>query len=244
NEMKSIFKNFKSEGVNEFVLDLRYNGGGLVSCAQTLASCLAPSDIIKDSKNYFCIMKNNGKSTAKASNSYYPFNSSLTSSNLNLTKKRLYVLTGRWSASSSEAVINALKPFMDVILIGEQTLGKAVGSILFGDGDEGDKYDWIMHPIVMSICNHDGDYAYSQKGFTPDVLNDEYGLPFVKFCQLGDTNETLLSTALALIAGQTLSAPALRSSASMPTLEPVYSSVGRHVPQGLIFDEGMLEMAK
>ncbi|MDH6343894.1 carboxyl-terminal processing protease [Parabacteroides sp. PFB2-12] len=237
-EMKTIFTNFKAEGVNEFVLDLRYNGGGLVSCARTLASCLAPANDLTSGKT-FCKMMHNSK---KSKEDYtYPFDKSLTSSNLDL--KRVYVLTGRWTASSSEAVINALKPFMEVVLIGSQTIGKAVGSVTYGEKE--DKYDWLMHPIILRICNANDDANYSQVGFKPDIAKEEIKPPFILYYDLGDTNEALLATALAKINGTSkASAPELRTAESMPTLEPVYSSVGRHVPQGLIFDEKMLETAK
>ena len=45
-QMKQLFVQFKAQGVNEFVLDLRYNPGGLATCAQLLTSFLAPADAL------------------------------------------------------------------------------------------------------------------------------------------------------------------------------------------------------
>ena len=44
--MKQIFAGFKAENVDEFILDLRYNQGGLVTCAQLMTSLLAPADAL------------------------------------------------------------------------------------------------------------------------------------------------------------------------------------------------------
>jgi carboxyl-terminal processing protease len=44
--MKQVFAGFKVENVDEFILDLRYNQGGLVTCAQLMTSLLAPADAL------------------------------------------------------------------------------------------------------------------------------------------------------------------------------------------------------
>ena len=44
--LQQLFEKFKSRNVNEFVLDLRYNGGGLVNCAQLLASLLVRENVL------------------------------------------------------------------------------------------------------------------------------------------------------------------------------------------------------
>ena len=56
NELRQQFGAFKAEGVEEFVLDLRYNGGGLVTSAQILAELLAPESALG---NTFCYLQYN-----------------------------------------------------------------------------------------------------------------------------------------------------------------------------------------
>lgn len=56
--MKQVFAGFKVENVDEFILDLRYNQGGLVTCAQLMTSLLAPADALGKT---FCIMEHNEK---------------------------------------------------------------------------------------------------------------------------------------------------------------------------------------
>jgi len=221
-QMTSLFSQFKSEGVNEFVLDLRFNGGGLVSSARLLSSLLAPA---KDLGQTFCELIYNDKNKK---NSVYSLDNTVSSSNLNLT--RLYVLTGRTTASASEAVINCLRPYMDVRVIGDETLGKAVGSNPYGEKEE---YEWILHPITFSIVNKEGKADYGQVGFAPNVYIYEYD-PIIELYPLGDTREILLSVAIEEITRKSRRS-SLRSDV-LPgnmLLKPVYISPGKNAKNGL-----------
>lgn len=232
NQMKTIFADFKSQGVNEFVLDLRFNGGGLVSSSLLLSSLLAPSADL--GKTYCKLIYNDKKSNYDKT---LPLDKAVTSSNLNL--KRLYVLTGQWTASASEAVINGLRPYMEVEIIGDETVGKAVGSNPFG---EKENYGWIMHPITLKICNAQGNADYSQVGFTPSPNNYIYEYdsdPFIKLYELGDTREILLSMAIERINGITnnpLRSYSVPSSESL-RMEPVSSSLDKKTQKGFILED-------
>lgn len=193
-QMKQIFAEFKAKNVNEFVLDLRYNQGGLVTCAQLMTSLLAPADALGKT---FCIMEHSDKQSDKNETLLMKKNTELGNANLDL--KRLYVLTGGATASASEAVINCLIPYMtrsNITLIGAKTIGKRVGANAFGANE---KYDWILHPITLRIYNadHNADYA---NGFAPDVEIEELvvGNDLYPF---GDTKDMLLGEALSQIAG-------------------------------------------
>lgn len=193
--MRQLFVKFKSQGVNEFVLDLRYNGGGQTSSAQLLASLLAPQSILGKT---FCEYEFNDKH--KKSNNTSPFLSTpeVLAGNLNLG--RLFVLTGQTTASASELVINSLIPSIylgtaNIRLIGQQTLGKTVGMNVY---DESDTYGWILSPVCFRVYNadHKADYA---DGFVPNIVIDEFKSSLVDF---GQDNEPLLSEAIAEITGQ------------------------------------------
>ena len=187
-QMKQIFANFKSQNVNEFVLDLRYNGGGLVTSAQLLTSMLAPA---KDLGKTFCKMEYNDK--YKDNNRSLALESAGAVSAENLDLQRLYVLVGPNSASASEAVINCLIPYMgrsNITLIGEQTIGKTVGSEQYGDNQD---YDWLISPIVLHIKNADGNADY-EDGFVPDIKLEELFVNNTLY-PLGDRMEMLLSAA-------------------------------------------------
>lgn len=225
--MRQIFAEFKSQQVNEFVLDLRYNGGGLVTCAQLITTMLAPANALGD---VFCHMIDNQKRK-----STYLLDKNIIKNGANLDLKRLYVLVTNSTASASEAVINCLIPYMgreNITLIGMQTEGKTVGSNTFGRDED---YDWILHPITVHIYNKDGHADYAD-GFTPDIpFNELDGMEgFVELKELGDENDPALAIALGQITGTPRSsfhsAPATKSGSG---LIPVYSSL-QHRRGGLI----------
>lgn len=194
-QMEKLFKKFKEQHVNEFVLDLRYNGGGYMDCAQLLASLLAPQEVLTKT---FCYFKYNDKNRNQDTGIKFLNTSTVLANNLNL--KRLYVLTGRSSASASELIINNLRPFMPVKTIGSITLGKTVGMSVY-DGSE--KYGWILSPVTfwVSNFNHEADY---ENGISPNIEKNEYNYDLVDF---GEVNEPLFEEALRDITGQ----PALRA---------------------------------
>ena len=193
-QMTALFARFKQQGVNEFILDLRYNGGGLLSCAQLLASFLAPSSALGQ---VFCKEVYNDLNQAKNQSVKLLRTTEVLAGNLNL--QRLYVLTGSSTASSSELVINGLRPFMgqeQVRLIGRTTLGKTVGMTIY---DQSSKYGWIMQPITFYVFNGEDKADYTD-GFTPDVEVNEYEQTLGPF---GTTDDPLFAQAMAEISGTT-----------------------------------------
>ena len=185
NELRQQFGAFKAEGVEEFVLDLRYNGGGLVTSAQILAELLAPESALG---NTFCYLQYNDIQSKTVTYK-------LEGAEQNLNLPRLFVLTSNRTASASEAVINGLRPYYDVYLLGEQTEGKNVGSITLTN----DKYDYELHPIVCRIFNVQDQSEYKD-GFSsdwePDEPNSDYR-PIVNHVELGDKeNDVLLKAAI------------------------------------------------
>jgi hypothetical protein len=113
-----------------------------------------------------------------------------------LISGKVYVLTRNRTASASELLINGLKPYMDVVIVGDTTVGKNVGSFsLYEENDP--KNTWGMQPIVVKIFNSLNQSDYSE-GFIPNVADDDNTLELLP---LGDPNENLLSLALAEING-------------------------------------------
>lgn len=224
NRMKDIFAGFKSKNVNEFVLDLRYNGGGLVASARLLASLLAPADALGQTFGYIKYNDKNEKSNYTLS--FEPA-SSVSGSNIDL--KKLYVLVSESTASSSEAVINCLIPYLqrsNIVLIGEQTIGKTVGSVTYGEKEE---FNWLIHPIVMRITNADNKADY-EDGFAPDVKVQDLVINRALY-PLGDTRERMLSIAIEDIVGSGLkSAPA----AEDKTIDFVYNSLSEKRTNGML----------
>ena len=119
--METAFARLKAEGVDDVVLDLRYNGGGLVSTGGTLASYVAGASA--GGRRYATLLYND-----KQTDSNQTFRFSTPTSALGLP--RVVVLTGRRTCSASEQVINGLRGVgVDVVAIGETSCGKPVGSL-------------------------------------------------------------------------------------------------------------------
>lgn len=227
NQMKEIFTNFKTKQVDEFVLDLRYNGGGLVSSSKLMSSYLAPSEALGD---IFAFLKYNEKNSKNNSIMYFEKASSVAGANLNLN--RLYVLTGMQTASASEAVINMLIPYLGrdkIKLIGNKTIGKNVGSNTFG---EKQNYGYLLHPITLRIYNKEEEADYDD-GFEPDIYLDElkFGQPMY---ELGEPEELLLSTAIQDMTGGGRSVS--KSSLQDNRTQLIYQSLDRRGVKGLIID--------
>lgn len=226
-EMKKIFAEFQSKGVNEFVLDFRYNGGGAENSANTLAGLLIPEES-KD-KVYAAFTDNKGRTYENK----FSKETGGTAGYLKLNSNRIYVLTSGSTASSSEVVINSLKPFMNVTLIGELTEGKNVGM----QEQKNDKYEWTYWPITLRVTNATN-FDYSA-GFTPDIEWNEFNLsqnPSDALLPLGDENEFMLSKAIALITETDRSARSRAMSSQQPIRrgELIYQSIDRHATGGML----------
>ncbi|HCB46636.1 MAG TPA: peptidase, partial [Algoriphagus sp.] len=113
-----------------------------------------------------------------------------------LSGNRVYVLTSSRTASASELIINGLKPYMDVFIIGDVTTGKNVGSVPIEDEDN-PQNSYGLLPIVFQSFNSQDKSDYSN-GFTPNITAKETA---ERLRQFGDVNEQLLRTAITQITG-------------------------------------------
>jgi hypothetical protein len=122
----SVMSSFRTQGVQDLVLDLRYNGGGLVTMGSTVASFVSGS--ARSGQLYARLLYNDKQS---ASNRDFTLSNPGGWSGVS----RVYVLTGERTCSASEQVINGLRGVgVDVIAIGDVTCGKPVGFLPTDDG--------------------------------------------------------------------------------------------------------------
>ncbi len=193
-KLETIFGKFKSGQINSLIVDLRYNPGGYVSSATTLASLIGKVT----ANDVFYYKEYNAKVTVELEKRYgkeYFFEKFVTKTqNVGAQLSNLIILTSPRSASASELLINGLKPFMPVTLVGGKTVGKNVGSITLSDEKAGIK--WGLQPIVTKSFNSLKKSDYSV-GFTPDFAAVEG----VKIYPYGDPHDPLLGEALFHITG-------------------------------------------
>ena len=182
-QLVDVFTEFKSNNIDELVLDLRYNGGGSVNTALLMASLIAPSSAIND---IFIYEKWNMNLTE------YDETLKLYTHEANLNLNKLYVLTTEGTASASEMVIYGLEPYMDIIQIGNTTHGKYYASITLYDEEK--RHNWGIQPIVLRSENKTNSINYSE-GLPADYEADDiyYNAP------LGDPEEQFLEIAISLI---------------------------------------------
>lgn len=197
-KMDEIFDRFKAEGINHLILDFRYNGGGFVSSAINLASLIAPNVTEND-----VLSRRLYNSFLMGIEDFQNVETKFVSKAENLGNilkgNRVYIITSGRTASASELIINGLKPYMDVFLVGDITVGKNVGSIPIEDEDNPDNKYGIL-PIVFKDANKNGQSDFSN-GFLPNIqgrelINQGRLLPF------GDTEELLLKLTMDHITGE------------------------------------------
>jgi len=211
--LDQAFSEFASAGVTNIIMDLRYNGGGYVETAQYLSNLIIPSNLngsLMYTEHYNQLMQTgkapilshqvvvdgNGKPIPfnGRSATYADVDFSVAKNTYNFSKKGLldnvknvyFIVTGS-TASASELVINNLKPYLNVKLIGAKSYGKPVGFF----GIRIDKYTVYMSQFQSMNSTGQGDYF---DGFPPDFAStDDVTRNF------GDPNEVSTAKALQLI---------------------------------------------
>jgi carboxyl-terminal processing protease len=186
-----VFAKFAAAGLTDLIVDLRYNGGGYVSTAEYLINLIAPSTatgvMYREVYNTMMqtkkatILKNqpltdedgkirygtDGKMLTYANVSYsIGDNTAEFSKKGGLTgvKNVVFIVSGN-TASASELTINALKPFVNVKLVGEQTYGKPVG---FFPVTIENRYDVYFSMFETRNSKNEGGYY---AGFKPDIVS-------------------------------------------------------------------------
>ena len=206
-ELNQVFGDLKSQGIAELILDLRYNGGGSVLNCIELASMITgqfDNEIFSKEQwnsklEAFLIERYGVESlTDRFVNRLAENDEAINSLNLN----RVVIIATSESASASELLINSLSPYIGVIHVGEQTVGKNVGSITVYDyvdnnGTKNPDHKYAMQPIVLKIANKE-DYADYANGLEPDNPIEE---DITNLGILGNIEEPLLLSAINALTG-------------------------------------------
>ena len=185
--LTTAFAQLRAQGATELVLDVRYNGGGLVSVAQNLGGLIGGTGTAGQTFVHFV---HNDKNSFRDTTYLFP----ALAASLNLS--RVVVVATRASASASELVINSLRPFMPVTVVGDATYGKPVGQYGFRFCGK------VLFPVAFSGKNarEEGDYfgGIPADCRAPDDLDHE----------LGDGAEASLAESLQFLATGSCSAAA------------------------------------
>ena len=210
-DLNAAFAQFKSDGITDLVLDLRYNGGGSVASAIDLTSMITGQFdgkvLIKEQWNAEAMAYFEAEAPESLLNR---FNSTIFTgtdqeeaiNSLNLN--RLYVIGTGSTASASELTVIGLEPYIPVTLVGTTTVGKFQASATLYDGDNFGKtninpdHKYAIQPLIYTYSNADGAVG-PPTGLTPDITKQE---DIANMGVLGEPTEPLLAAALQAITGK------------------------------------------
>jgi C-terminal processing protease CtpA/Prc len=187
--LRAAFASFRAAGVTEVVIDLRYNGGGLVSVANLMGDLLGRNRMASDVFSYTSF-----RAEKSSENDVRYFRSAAES----IAPIKIAFIGMGGSASASELVMNAMQPYLrtNMALVGTNTYGKPVGQIALDRGSCDDR----LRVVAFRTENAErrGDY-YNGLATTLDrtcVGVDDVSRP------LGDPQEASVKAALDFLAGR------------------------------------------
>ncbi len=219
NQLRTAFGQFAAQGVRELILDLRYNGGGLVSVADTFGDLMGAGRVgqvwsrtvlrpSKSSQNETRLLRNEANAIAPT---------------------KVAVITTGASASASELVTNSLIPYLgsNIALVGANSFGKPVGQAGFDLA----ACDLRVRAVTFRTVNAagQGDYFTGLASVMPNTCRagDDIAFP------LGDPREASIATALDFLAGRSCTPITASASASVAGA----ANTGQSARQGLSLPE-------
>jgi carboxyl-terminal processing protease len=146
-QLRAAFADFRARGLDDFIVDLRYNGGGLVSTAELVDNLLGATRSTADVQ--FALVHNAARSNQNATVRFAPQAQSV-------RPVRIAFLTTEATASASEINVNAMQPYVEVAIVGGNTLGKPVGQLAFDLAGCEDRLRLVAFKTVNSLGA--GDY--------------------------------------------------------------------------------------
>ncbi|MEO0590983.1 MAG: S41 family peptidase [Pseudomonadota bacterium] len=188
-QLRDAFDTFRAQGISEFIIDFRYNGGGLVSVADTFGDLL----------NGGRVGQIWSETVLRASKSFENETRLIENETNAITPTKIAFIGRGGTASASELVINSMIPYLggaDIALIGDNTFGKPVGQFGFDLAD----CDLRIRAVTFQTNNAlgGGEYYSGLAGVIPNTCraNDDI------FTPLGDPTEDSIATALDFLSGR------------------------------------------
>ena len=192
-QLRTAFNDFRAAGITEFIVDFRYNGGGLVSTADLLG------DLLGGNQSTFDVFSQTTyrpeKSSRNSIKRFAPLAQSVS------PVKIAFIGTGA-TASASELVINSFTPYLraNSALVGANTYGKPVGQIALDRSQCDDRLRVVA--FRGENANRQGDYYTGLASVMERTCaaSDDFTRP------LGDAAEASTKAALDFLGGRTCTA--------------------------------------
>ncbi|MDJ0276913.1 S41 family peptidase [Sphingomonas sp. 2R-10] len=190
--LRNAFADFRAQGITEFIIDFRYNGGGLISIADLMGDLLGRDKSAGQVYSYTSFRPE--KAAENETRFFQPQPQSVAPVRI------AFIGTGN-TASASELVINAFVPYLgsNMALVGTNTYGKPVGQIALDRAACDDR----LRVVALAVQNSARSAAYYD-GLAATVPNtcqagDDISYP------LGDAREQSVARALDFLAGRSCS---------------------------------------
>lgn len=191
--LRQAFASFRSAGITEFIIDFRYNGGGLVSTAELMGDLLGGN---RSGNDLYSGLRYRASKASRDENTFFNPRAESVS-----PVKIAFIGTGA-TASASELVINSMAPYLgrNLALVGGNTFGKPVGQIAL---DRSACDDRVRVVAFRSVNSRGGGDYFTGLASTLDVTcqaADDLTRP------LGDPQEASIRGALDFLAGRSCTA--------------------------------------
>ena len=191
--LRAAFANFKAQGVTEVIIDLRYNGGGLVSIAELMGNLLGANRSTSDVFDYMTFRPS--KSSQNETAYFAPQTQSI-------APTRIAFIGTSSTASASELVAAGMLPYLgtNMALVGTNTYGKPVGQIALDKAACDDRFRVIA--FALENRDHQGAYFSGLAGTVKASCRASDDIAY----QLGDPREASTRAALDFIQGKSCTA--------------------------------------
>lgn len=203
--LRNAFAQFRAQGITEVIVDLRYNGGGLVSIGELLGDLLGANRVGQVfSRTVF-------RPEKAVNNSTDLFGAQAEA----IASTRIAFIGTGGTASASELVINSFIPYLgaNAALVGTNTYGKPVGQI----ARDRPQCDDRLRVVAFATQNSAGQGAYFD-GLAPFMQATCRAGDDLTF-QLGDPREASIRASLDFLAGRACTPIASASAASAQTAQ-------------------------
>jgi C-terminal processing protease CtpA/Prc len=200
NQLRTAFADFRAQGITNFVIDFRYNGGGLVSTAEIMGDLLGGN---RSSSDVFSVTRFRA---SKASNNE---TRRFTAQPQSVSPVKIAFISTNATASASELVMASFVPYLGVnaALIGSNSYGKPVGQIALDQSACDDRIRVVA--FAKENAAGQGDYYSGLAG----TMRSTCAAPDDITRPLGDPLEASLRTALDFVAGRSCTPVALSQGA-------------------------------
>ncbi|MFN3263351.1 MAG: S41 family peptidase, partial [Aquificaceae bacterium] len=146
-QFREAMEKFNAGNIDILILDLRDNGGGLISVAKGIV------DMLIGGEGVMFYLEGRGRNLG-----IYQF------TNREGFNKPIVVLVNRQTASAAELVATLLKRYKGAVIVGENTVGKYVGSNMYLLDSCGN----VLRLITFEMKLPSGEPVTTEKGISPD----------------------------------------------------------------------------